>query len=197
MPEDAPRPWRCFWAVPLPDELRVQLAEYVAGIRSQPGVQEDWRFTDSGGWHVTLAFLGATSPDAIEPMTRVAAETVRGLPPFAVGAGGLGGFPRESRARVLWYGIHDADARLSRLARLVRRASAMEDEGEFRPHITLARSRDRRGTSIPAGVAEPPVGEVPVREVTLYRSHLGRGPARYEPLAGVSLRAPSAVQSAP
>ena len=195
MAEDAPRTWRCFWAVPLPDELRVQLAEYVARLRLPPGTDEAWRFTDAAGWHVTLAFLGATASASVEPMTGRVAEAARPVSPFTVAAGGLGGFPRGSPARVLWYGIQDDDGRLARLADLVRQAAGVHDEAPFRPHVTLARARDRRGANIPAGVGEPPIGEVPVREVILFRSHQGRGPASYEALTSISLRMPSALQS--
>ena len=38
-----------------------------------------------------------------------------------------------------------------------------------------------------------PVGEVPVDAVTLMRSHLGHGPARYEALAEFPLRMPVAA----
>ena len=43
------RPWRCFWAVPLPDGLRASLAEAVTLMRADPTAEADWRWTDPGG----------------------------------------------------------------------------------------------------------------------------------------------------
>jgi 2'-5' RNA ligase len=55
------------------------------------------------------------------------------------------------------------------------------DDRPFHGHLTLARARERRGVDLRPfdGVACGPV-EWTVDEVTLVRSHLGRGGARYE-----------------
>jgi 2'-5' RNA ligase len=188
---DVERPWRCFWAVPIPSALRLSLADAVAALRNDPQIEADWRFADAGGWHVTLAFLGATPADSVRSLADGVADAVRGLAPFELATGGLGGFPSRHRARVLWYGVSDPERRLRDMARDVQLATGLADGTPFRPHITLARARDRRGTD--AGelvVREVPIGAVPVRGVTLLRSHLGRGPARYEVLAEVSLGVP-------
>jgi 2'-5' RNA ligase len=185
---DVERPWRCFWAVPIPSTLRLSLADAVAALRRDPQVEINWRFADAGGWHVTLAFLGATPAATVAPLVERVVGAVADLEPFEVTAGGLGGFPSRRRARVLWYGLSDPERRLRELARLVQSAAGLEDGTPFRPHVTLARARQRQGTD--AGellAAEVPVGSVSVRGVTLFRSHLGRGPARYEVLAEVPL----------
>jgi hypothetical protein len=90
---DVERPWRCFLAVPIPESLKVSLADAVAIMRTDPQVEADWRFADPGGWHVTLAFLGAVAASSIGPLVDGVSATVRDLEPFEVGAGGLGGFP--------------------------------------------------------------------------------------------------------
>ena len=67
-------------------------------------------------------------------------------------------------------------------------ATDSRDEGRFRPHVTLARARDRHGAAVPSLPVESlQTSEVPVRGVALMRSHLGHGPARYEPLGTVPL----------
>lgn len=157
-------------------------------MRSDPQVEAGWRFADPGGWHVTLAFLGATPVASVGPLVDRVADAVGELAPFEVSTGGLGGLPSRRRARVLWYGVSDPDRRLRDLARVVQAAASLEDGAPFRPHITLARARDRRGAD--AGelmLADVPGGSVAVRGVTLFRSHLGRGPAHYEVLAEVPL----------
>jgi 2'-5' RNA ligase len=188
---DVERPWRCFWAVPIPSALRLSLADAVATIRDDPQVEADWRFADAGGWHVTLAFVGATPAAAIGPLVESVVGAVADLEPFEVTAGGLGGFPSRRRARVLWYGVFDPERRLRDMARHVQMATGLAEGTPFRPHITLARARQRQGIDAEALLgADVPAGAVPVRGVTLFRSHLGRGPARYEILAEVSLGAP-------
>jgi 2'-5' RNA ligase len=52
----------------------------------------------------------------------------------------------------------------------------------FWPHITVARVGRAERRAAPITVPAPP-DEFTAREVVLYRSHLGRGPARYEALA--------------
>jgi 2'-5' RNA ligase len=184
---DAGRPWRCFWAVPLPPALRSALAQFVAALRHSPSVDDGWRFSDPESWHLTLAFLGAVEPDAVDAMVeRVAAASQHHLP-FEATAAGLGGFPEEGRARVLWYGV-DANGALADLARDVRAATGVDDVQPWQPHVTLGRSRNRHGANLPRSIA-PPTGGISVNEVVLYRSHLGQGPARYLPLARLALGA--------
>ena len=190
MAENA-RPWRLFWAVHLPAELRSDLSAFVSELRTAPGVEDDWRFADADGWHLTLAFLGATEPDTVEPMTARVSDALRGFAPMNVAAGEIGGFPRGGRARVLWYGIADTDGRLAALADAVRTAAGLSSEEPFRPHVTLARSRDRRGARLPVPVKEAPRARVRVCDVVLFRSHLSVGPARYKELVRITLAAPS------
>jgi 2'-5' RNA ligase len=186
----APRPWRCFVAVPLPGSLRDELRTWVAATRAAQDLEADWRWTEPDGWHLTLAFLGATPAEAVSAILERLARGLAGRAGFSVPAGGLGAFPSRNRARVLWYGIQDRDGRLAELATMVRAATGTDDEARFRPHVTLARARDRHGTMVPALPIETlPVGEVPVSGVWLMRSHLGSGPARYESLGEVALPA--------
>jgi 2'-5' RNA ligase len=187
---DVERPWRCFLAVPIPSALRLLLADAVAALRHDAKIEADWRFADADSWHVTLAFLGATPPASVGPLVDDVADAVSEMAPFEVATRGLGGFPSRRYARVLWYGIADPNNRLRDCARLVRAAAGLEDATPFRPHITLARARDRRGTdAAELLMSEVPVGLIPVRAITLFRSHLGRGPAHYEALAAMPLGA--------
>lgn len=151
------------------------------------------RWTDPAGWHLTLAFLGSTDPFAVDGLATGLASAVAGHTGFSVTTGGLGAFPRAGAARVLWYGI-DPDPRLGALAADVAAALGVADDRPFAPHLTLARARDR-GTDLAGWLAgrDTPTGRIAVEEVRLYRSHLGRGPARYETLSSVPLRATAGV----
>lgn len=190
----APERWRCFVAVPITASLRRDLASAVAGWRTDPKVP-DLRWTDPDGWHLTLAFLGSTDPERVPGLADALRATASSLSAFSVPAGGVGAFPRPKAASVLWYRIDDPERRLAELATRVQQAVELEPERRpFRGHLTVARSRDRAGVPLDGwlpGLASPHA-TIPVREVILFRSRLGRGPARYEALATARLgKAPS------
>lgn len=190
------RPWRLFIAVPIGEELRAELAAAVERLRdADPERDAAFRWTDPHGWHVTLAFLGATPPDAVPRIAEAMRSAATRTGPFRVWTGGLGAFPSPRRARVVWYRVLDPERLLESLARAARRELAIEDGAPFRAHLTLARTRAERGAPLDEGLlaAELPQGEILVDRLVLYRSHLGGGPATYESLAEVPLLADPAT----
>lgn len=185
----SPETWRCFVAVPVTQSLRNALESTVTAWREEPGAP-DLRWTEPDGWHVTLAFLGATEPVAIPGIRDQLAEAIAGAPPFAVSTGAAGVFPRPDVAQSVWLGITDPDDLLSGLAWWVQGAILPPDQRRrLRAHLTLGRSRVRHGEPLGVWLAgrEFPTTPFPVETVILYRSHLGRGPARYEELARLPL----------
>jgi 2'-5' RNA ligase len=192
--------WRCFVAVPVPDQLRLSLAAAVDDWRGERDGAE-LRWTDAAGWHVTLAFLGWVDSTDVSELGRAMAQAAGRTNPTALTTRQLGAFPSPRRARVVWYGIADPERTLRGLADDVRNAleplvPSVADQSPFSAHITLARSRDGRGADLSRWLEthRAPAGELPVGEVVLYRSHLGgRGPARYEALLRSNVGAPAAA----
>ena len=184
--------WRCFVAVPLPDDLRAALRSAVEAWRDA-GIADGLRWSDPDGWHVTLAFLGSVEATEVGGLVDRLEASVRDHAPSELETGGLGGFPSAARARVAWYGVADPERHLRRLASDVR--SAMDvDATPFRAHVTLGRARSAPVDLRPwLAAARPPAGRLVVDRVELMRSHLGRGPARYEVLATVPLGVPVGV----
>jgi len=183
--------WRCFVAVPLGDELSLALRTLVYDWRDEPDF-DGLHWTDPGSWHVTLAFLGSVEVDRIDGIVSALREVAAAHRPMRLATGGLGAFPSAGRARVAWYGVADPDGRLAALARDVRRATGVAGS-EFRGHVTLARAR-REPVSVRELVDRAsPEGTLSVDHVALMRSHLGRGPARYEGVADVDLGVTSRV----
>lgn len=180
--------WRCFIAVPLPDELRRELRLAAEGWRERPDLA-GLRWTDPDGWHVTLAFLGRVDADQVPRLRESLERALADRRATSQVTGGLGGFPSAGRARVAWYGVADPDRELRDLARTVRAAVGLPSDDPFRAHVTLARARSGP-VDLRAWIAEadPPAGALSTHAAELMRSHLGRGPARYETLARVSLR---------
>jgi RNA 2',3'-cyclic 3'-phosphodiesterase len=178
--------WRCFVAVPVGEDLRAALGPAVDAWRERPDLG-GLRWSEPESWHLTLAFLGAVKAEDV-PRAAEAIESVgRPYEAFDLRTGRVGGFPSAARARVAWYGASDPAGRLRVLAEAVRRALALPAT-PFRGHVTLARAG-----STPVDLrkwvqsADPPEGRLVVDRVELMRSHLGRGPARYEVLASTPL----------
>ena len=111
--------------------------------------------------------------------------------------GGGGAFPSVSRPRVLWLGVTGGAPELAAIAadletRLT--AAGWPPEGRpFEPHLSIARTDGARGGPRAASALVDLARSLEVSWVadrlTLYESHLGGGPARYEtrfevPLSG-------------
>jgi 2'-5' RNA ligase len=181
--------WRCFVGIPVGSPLRKDLQLAVARWQAQENAP-DLRWTDPDGWHVTLAFLGETDRSEVPGLVSALRDAAQGLSAFECETGGVGAFPRPGAAQAIWYGMSDPHHQLTDLAARVQAAVRPSSEpARFRPHLTLARSRVRRGAPLGSWLAtlDAPSGALTVSGLTLFRSHLGRGPARYEVLARLPL----------
>lgn len=171
---------RLFIGVPLTEGARWTIDEHVR--RSMPdGVPG--RPVPAANWHLTLRFLGATSADQLSAIVRRMRAAELGEA-FEVGFGGLGAFSRPRSARVLWIGLTDGVERMKALARVAedaaRAAGFAAEEKPFKPHLTLSRIQPPRDVTRAIAGTPPLDLRMPVREVVVFRSHLGGGPARYE-----------------
>lgn len=181
-------PERMFLAVALDDETRHGLAarlDKALNERLLPG-----KPVPAENWHITLRFLGATSTVQAEQILAHLDDHLA-VDPFRVRLTGLGGFPRESRASVLWIGI-DGDLEplgvIAEECEIAAERAGFEPEGRpFHAHLTLSRIRPPVDIRDLVEEVEPFRLPLSVSEVTLYRSILGRGPARYEVVDSVSL----------
>jgi 2'-5' RNA ligase len=204
-PDAVDTPWRLFLAVPLAAEAEALVAEQIAAL-----AEEGWpvRWVRPETAHLTLHFLGETAPERAELLRLALPDVVARHAPFDLRTAGLGVFPNFRRPRVLWLGLHGPTHRLETLQREIG-ATLRElgfDAGDepYRPHITLGRVRNDDGERVrlrdlpdavkgrfvdaASGAAvAPPSRAVPVREVLLMRSHLGKEGARHEAIAAFPL----------
>ena len=186
---------RLFVAVPIPAAVATRIGAVVGDVRDGLGPDGTRvRWVQMEGLHVTIRFLGPTAPERVDGVAAAvvaAAGVIDG--PFEVRIGGAGSFPDPARPRALWLGIRAGAEVLGRLsAALTAELSAdgwALDERPFRPHLTIARTDGvqvgaEAGRRLVAAAAELDLA-FDADRVVLYRSHLGRGPARYEALRSV------------
>ena len=182
---------RLFVGVPIPAEALAACAVLLDGVRAQHGGR-GVRWVSTENLHLTLRFLGLLPPSRIGECGRAVDEAAASVPPFEVMLAGAGSFPGDRRPRAIWLGIERGADELGTIslaldAALVRTGMAHDDR-PFRPHLTVART-DAAGTagslSVAAALHEAAEGwrtGFTADRVVLYRSHLGGGPPRYEPL---------------
>jgi 2'-5' RNA ligase len=197
-PDDPPGTSRLFVAVPVADDVRRavgELMEAVAGGPIEERAPGQPRWVRADGLHLTLRFLGAT-PDERRPALETALLTAaRGVASFRVVLSGGGAFPNPSRPRVLWIGIGEGEAHLADLARrLDDELAPLGWPREGRPlaaHLTLARTDGVPGADERARRLAELARDVELSwradRLVLYKSILGRGPARYEVVAEAPL----------
>lgn len=173
---------RLFVALPVPAHVRTLITAAAAPARD---AAPELTWTRSEGWHLTLGFLGDVADEAVADVGRVIAAVV--APRAAITCA----LDRPDRFghRTLWLGVRDdPDGAISSLGDAVQ--GGLEAAGlpvrprPVRPHLTLARA-SRTGAEVSDAVvgSVAPVGASwEADEVQLVRSHLGGGPARYEPV---------------
>lgn len=175
---------RLFLAVDLDAPTRDAFAARLA-LLDLPG-----RLVAASHWHVTLAFLGATAPDARDRLC-ARLDALDAGARFTVAFGPLGAFPRPSRASVLWIGVTTGAAALTalhgRVTDAVRAAGLPLDARPFTPHVTV--SRLRPPADVRRLVDAAPADDVTMRvdAVTLFRSVPSGGGTRYEIVQQVPL----------
>lgn len=173
---------RVFAAVPLAPDARLSLSAQLESLEI-PG-----KVAPPGNWHVTIRFLGTIDEPTYD---RFLAELATSdLPrPFPVRLSGIGGFPNRRKATVVWVGVVAGGSHLARINDLAEEACLSAGLGEedrpFHPHVTLARVRPPRSIEhLDGAVVELSFS---ADRLVVYRSHLGRGAARYEALEEFSL----------
>lgn len=181
-PPGEPKAVRLFVAVDLSPDVRDALAEAVAPLRNDfPKA----RWVPPQNWHMTLKFLGSTTPDLLDRVSDAVAEVAAASAPFETHLLDLGAFPNERRGRVLWAGLADLEGHLSALAGALDEALAPEfekDERGFTAHLTIARFDPLVPLGPMLASIEVPHAEFSVDRLVLYRSHLRRPAPFYESL---------------
>lgn len=184
---------RAFLAIGLPAGLR-RAASDAARAMALP--EADWRVVREDGLHITIRFLGACDAAARSRQDAAWLAAAAGLGPVPLRLRGADALPGPRRPRVIRLGVDDCGgtgvlARLaSRIEHAARASGFPPERRPFAPHVTLARARGDRAV-VPALAAIGVVGEFLATTLTLYRSELGPGGARYHEEASFPLSGPA------
>lgn len=174
-----------FLALSLPAVARAALGELCAGLRfSARG--KDARFVDPDNYHVTLRFLGAIAPQAIEKVVeRLSAQGEARMAPRC-GYLGCAGLPRRSRAHVFVATLNDPSGELAALYQalsdVLLEVGFPGEQRPFLPHVTLARFKKATDVRALVSVARVPQERWAPNALVLYRSERRRSGVRYVPL---------------
>lgn len=191
----AERELRLFVAVELDERVRRALGELQVELRRN-GL-ERLRWTRDEGIHLTLKFLGETPEKRLAAIREALAKGARGHRRHELSLGKLGTFGGKRNPRVLWVDLDGAVESLGRLQESVDGALAeigfAKEDRRFSPHLTLARVRPETARDVAEPIARAlesvrvPRAELPVAEVSLMQSTLGRGGAVYNRLTSIEL----------
>jgi 2'-5' RNA ligase len=185
---------RLFIAATLPLDVAVALDHRVATVRRELG-PASW--TRPEAQHVTFAFVGEQSEEAIGIISDALAHRLSLLAAFDARLEGAGFFPSRARPRVAWCGITPRDP-LMAIATVVRERLAVAriafDEKPFHPHLTLARLKERWSPeSVAAFESAIDSFESPlfhIDHVRLYESRLSSSGATHTVLESYPLSKP-------
>jgi 2'-5' RNA ligase len=196
MTEPDPEHLRLFVACEIPDDARAMIAAAIETLRQRSGDAVRWVRPE--GIHVTLKFLGEVPLRQLPAIKLALQEAASGHSPFTLEFSSIGTFGGREGLRLMWAGIAGDVLRLEAIVRAVNTALAVvgfePERRPFRPHLTLGRVRDeiptRQRAEIEVAVGKLEIPEMPwrVTHVSLMRSQLLRGGARYETLGKFPLR---------
>jgi len=177
---------RVFFAIPLPETVRVAVAEMqaerLAGAR--------WTWPEQ--MHLTLRFLGDVEAERVERLARRVRE-IR-VEAFPLPIEGIGVFPPRGRPKVLWAGVGSGHPRLYQLRQRLDDALLAEgveaDLRAFVPHITLARLEGAKPAAVAAYLKRRRLYQGPLFQAdrfVLFESRLGPEGARHIPVESFPL----------
>lgn len=187
---------RLFIGIPLADAVVTELQAIIRGL---PQHTDTLRWTPPESWHITLEFLGNTTPPQHDLLLAQLAQ-IRHTPVVLC----LREFGIFDRAGVFQIGVQLTPpliALQSLVAAAVAHCGFKPDTRRYNPHITLARAKgDNRAQQLRAlqmRLKRPPaLPAFSAAEFLLYESHLSEAGAIYEVLARFPLAAQPAAPGA-
>jgi len=188
---------RAFIAVEIPTEIQAIIAHSITPLKNALP-KSLIRWVSPQNVHLTLKFLGDISPANLERLVGILKVEAALHEMFSMSLGGLGAFPTQRRARVLWIGL-EAPPALAALQRGVGAATAQlgfpGENRPFSPHLTIGRVAQNSSPTdlqhIQSALDATKVGKlatVRVQAIHIFKSDLQPGGSVYTPLYGLSMK---------
>lgn len=145
------------------------------------------RFVEASQWHLTLSYLGPLSTERVQSLKEALRQQLYDRSPFSYELVSLAGFPATQRARILAC-VVAANPELHALQACVRDVahaySEHRDTHSYRPHITVARSK--QGLELPLHRLPEP-SWLTAQVVVIYESLRVDHRPYYRPVAKIHL----------
>ena len=187
---------RAFLAVQLPEDVIAALEDLADQVaQAKVGGLNPVR---PENMHLTLKFFGNVNARQVELIVDAVTRTVKTIRPFTLRLGNVGAYPNNRSPRVLWVGLDGDVVPLQDAHRRIETAlgqiAIKPDSREFRPHLTIARIRDRTPHNERRRAAEALFSaefrsglSVPVNRLRLIRSILRPEGPQYTSLAEIPI----------
>jgi len=174
---------RLFTGLSLTPSVQEYVVNIVEGLsRCVQGV----RWIPSQNLHVTLKFLGWCLPGQV-PMIIDVIKKASAYLPLKLEIGGVGGFPSQGSAKVIWVGVDDPQGNVQKLSATIESGAEKcgfeREKRPYHPHITVGRAKNKT-VRLPGQVLRSMAGTMilEVDDIVLYRSVLERTGAEYSVL---------------
>lgn len=134
---------RTFIALEISDEIKQEIARIQDEIRQTNAISGKWVVKEN--LHLTLKFLGDTTLKIIEQIKEEIKTILYDEPSMNCNIAGVGVFPNEKFARVIWVGIKGGDTQIINLAKKFEKQLGKlgfkKEKKDFKTHITICRPK--------------------------------------------------------
>jgi 2'-5' RNA ligase len=139
---------RVFAALPLPERAVEKLGTLARELKQR---YPQLKIVKPSGMHITMVFFGELTQEQVLGVIRAMDSPDLRMASIQAVMGGVGQFPPKGPPRVIYCPIQKGGPEIGNLYRVYRRTVAgaagpsLQDDREFTPHVTLARTRTAPG----------------------------------------------------
>jgi 2'-5' RNA ligase len=166
---------RLFIGVQVDSEQQRDLQEVCRKLKISSEKKETYlRWTPPENWHVTLQFLGPVDESRIPDIEAALSRAASRCSAAEIRASGIGAFPEERRARVLYAGVARSQALLDLQSQVEAELNGLGFPGEdsdYHPHLTIARLRSAGSVSdLISPFVRKDFAKIRLHEIVLFES---------------------------